>query len=190
MHLILIFLSAALVNNFVLMRFLGLCPFLGVSKKMNVSLYMGLAVTVVIVLSAAAGHVAYNFALVPLGLEYLHLLVFIIVIASLVQLLEIILRKVSPSLFSNFGVFLPLMTTNCIIVGVVIINMGDSGSFMESVVNAFGGGIGFLIAITIFAGIRERLEENDVPDVFKGFPIATITAGLMSIVFMGFAGLI
>ena len=190
MQLILIFLSAAIVNNFVLTRFLGLCPFLGVSKKINASLYMGLAVTIVIVLSAAAGHAVYTFALVTFGLEYLHLIVFIIIIASLVQLLEIVLRKISPSLFSSLGVFLPLMATNCIIVGVVIINMGESGTFIESVVNALGGGVGFLIAITIFAGIRERLEENDVPDIFKGFPIATIVAGLMSIVFMGFAGLI
>ena len=190
MNLVLIFLSAAVVNNFVLTRFLGLCPFLGVSKNIGSSLYMGLAVTVVITLSAAAGHVAYNFALVPLELEYLHLIVFIIIIASLVQFLEIVLRKVSPALFSALGVFLPLMATNCIIVGVVLINITEAQTFAEAVASGFGGGVGFFIAIVIFAGIRERLEKNDVPDLFKGFPISVIAAGLMSFAFLGFVGLI
>jgi len=191
MQLIFIFLAAAIVNNFVLTQFLGLCPFIGVSKKLSSSVGMGLAVMFVITLSSAASHVAYHNLLVRFEIQYLHLITFILTIASLVQFLEIVLKKTLPALYSSLGVFLPLMTTNCMIVGVAIINMSRSYTFVESMVNALGGGAGFLIAIVVFSGIRERMDRSsDVPKVFRGFPIALIAAGLMSLIFVGFSGLI
>ena len=190
MELILLFLSAALVNNFVLMRFLGICSFLGVSKKMESAFGMGIAVVFVLTLSSAASYMAYTFILVPLGLEYLHVIVFILVIAALVQFSEMFIKKASPSLYSSLGAYLPLIATNCAIMGAVLLNMQENYGFGASVVNAVGAGVGYLLAIVLFAGIRERLERCNIPKSFQGFPIALVSAGLMSIAFLGFAGLI
>jgi len=190
MNLILLFLSAAIVNNFVLTRFLGICSFIGVSKRLESSVSMGLAVVFVLTLSSAVTHMIYTQVLVRTGLEYLHIIAFILIIAALVQAVEIFLKRVSPTLYSSLGVYLPLITTNCAIIGAVLINMNEGFTFFESVIHATGAGIGYLIAIVLFAGIRERIERCDVPKAFRGFPIALISAGLMSIAFLGFAGLI
>ena len=190
MNLILLFLSAAVVNNFVLTRFLGICPFIGVSRRLESAVSMGLAVTFVLSLSSAVTFMIYNFFLAPLQMEYLHIIAFIVIIAALVQVVEMFLKKSSPTLYSAMGVYLPLITTNCAIIGAVLINMSEGFGFIESVVHATGAGLGFLLAIIIFAGLRERIERCDVPQAFKGFPITLIAAGLMSIAFLGFAGLI
>ncbi len=188
---ILIFISAALVNNFVLSQFLGICPFLGVSKKTDTALGMGIAVTFVMVLACAASYMAYNFILVPLGLQYLYNIAFILIIASLVQLVEMFIKKSSPSLYNALGIFLPLITTNCAVLGVAVINMNADYNFLQSVINGFGAAVGFTIAIVLFAGIRERVEANtSIPKYFQGFPIVLITAGLMAMAFLGFSGLI
>lgn len=196
MEFILLFISAVLVNNVVLSRFLGICPFLGVSKKVETSVGMGLAVTFVITLASMISYFVYNFILVPLKIEYLYTIAFILVIASLVQLVEMIIQKSSPSLYQALGVFLPLITTNCAVLGVAVINMQkgiqSNGNFglIHSVVNGFGTAIGFTLAIVLMAGIRERIEFSPIPKHFKGYPITLITAGLMAIAFLGFAGLI
>ncbi|MCL2396831.1 MAG: electron transport complex subunit RsxA [Defluviitaleaceae bacterium] len=190
MNLILLFLSAAVVNNFVLTRFLGICPFVGVSKKLDAAVGMGVAVTFVLTLSAAVAHLVYTNLLVPFDMVYLHIIAFILIVAALVQLVEMFLKKSSPTLYTALGVYLPLITTNCAIIGAVLINMNEGYNFIESVVHATGAGVGFLMAIVVFAGIRERIERCDVPRSFRGFPIALLAAGLMSIVFLGFAGLI
>lgn len=190
MNLILLFLSAAIVNNFVMTRFLGICSFIGVSKKLESSVSMGIAVAFVLTLSSAVTHMIYTQVLVRAGLEYLHIIAFILIIAALVQAVEIFLRKVSPTLHSSLGVYLPLISTNCAIIGAVLINMNENFTFFQSVIHAAGAGVGYLIAIVVFAGIRERIERCNVPKAFKGFPIALISAGLMSIAFLGFAGLI
>lgn len=196
MEFILLFISAVLVNNVVLSRFLGICPFLGVSKKVETSVGMGMAVTFVITLASMISYFVYNFILVPLKIEYLYTIAFILVIASLVQLVEMIIQKSSPSLYQALGVFLPLITTNCAVLGVAVINMQkgiqSNGQFglIHSVVNGFGTAIGFTLAIVLMAGIRERIEFSPIPKHFKGYPITLITAGLMAIAFLGFAGLI
>ena len=190
MNLILLFLSAAIVNNFVLTRFLGICPFLGVSKKIENAVSMGLAVTFVLALSSAVTYMVYTFVLLPNNLAYLHIIAFIIIIASLVQAVEMFMKKSAPSLYSALGVYLPLITTNCAIIGAVLINMNEGYDFLESVVHATGAGVGFFIAIVVFAGLRETIEKCDVPKPFRGFPIALISAGIMSIAFLGFVGLI
>lgn len=196
MEFILLFLSAVLVNNVVLSRFLGICPFLGVSKKVETSLGMGMAVTFVITLASMISYFVYNFILVPLKIEYLYTIAFILVIASLVQLVEMVIQKSSPALYQALGVFLPLITTNCAVLGVAVINMQkgiqSNGQFglIHSVVNGFGTAIGFTLAIVLMAGIRERIEFSPIPKHFKGYPITLITAGLMAIAFLGFAGLI
>ena len=190
MNLILLFLSAAVINNFVLTRFLGICPFAGVSRKLESAVSMGLAVTFVLSLSSAVSYIVYTFFLVPLNMQYLHIIAFIVIIATLVQAVEMFLKKSSPTLYSAMGVYLPLITTNCAIIGAVLINMNEGFGFIESVVHATGAGLGFLLAIVIFAGLRERIERSDVPQAFRGFPIALVAAGLMSIAFLGFAGLI
>ena len=190
MNLILLFLSAAVVNNFVLTRFLGICPFVGVSRKLESAVSMGLAVTFVLSLSSAVSYMVYTFFLVPLNMQYLHIIAFIVIIAALVQVVEMFLKKSSPTLYSAMGVYLPLITTNCAIIGAVLINMNEGLNFIESVVHATGAGLGFLLAIVIFAGLRERIERCDVPKAFAGLPIVLIAAGLMSIAFLGFAGLI
>lgn len=190
MKLFLIFVSAMLVNNFVLSRFLGICSFLGISKKVETSVGMGLAVTFVMTIASIFSYIVFEFILVPLKLEYLYNIAFILVIAALVQLVEMVIKKYSPGLYKAMGIFLPLITTNCVILGVVVINMNAGYNFIESVVNGLGASLGYTLAIVLFAGIRERIERSNVPEVLKGLPITLISAGLMSIAFLGFNGLI
>ena len=189
-QLILLAVSAALVNNVILSQFLGLCPFLGVSKKVETAAGMGCAVLFVITLSSAVTSVIYKFVLVPTHLEYLKTIVFIIVIAALVQFVEMFLKKAMPALYSSLGVFLPLITTNCAVLGTVLTSVQNNYSILESIVYGFAVSVGFLLSICIMAGIREKIEYNDVPKAFQGMPIVLITAGLMAIAFMGFSGLI
>lgn len=188
--LILIAIGSALVNNVVLSQFLGLCPFLGVSKKIKTASGMGFAVIFVITISSFLASLIYNFILVPLKLTYLNTIVFILVIAALVQFVEMFLKKASPSLYKALGVYLPLITTNCAVLGVALTNVSKEYDILTSVVNGFGTAVGFTIAIVILAGVRERTEHNDIPEVFKGMPITLITAGLMAIAFIGFSGII
>ena len=188
--LFIVAIGSALVNNFVMSRFLGICPFLGVSKKIETAMGMGVAVTFVIALASAATYVVYNFILIPLDLAYLYNIAFILVIAALVQFVEMFMKKSSPALYQALGVYLPLITTNCAVLGVTVINMDAGYDFVTSVVNGVFAAIGFLLVIVLFAGIREKLENCDIPKVFHGFPIALVTAGLMSIAFLGFQGLI
>ena len=187
--LLLLALGSALVNNVVLSQFLGLCPFLGVSKKMKTAAGMGAAVIFVITISSLLTSIIYKFVLVPTDMTYLNTIVFILVIAALVQFVEMVLKKFSQSLYQALGVYLPLITTNCAVLGVALINVQKEYNFIESLINGFGTAVGFTISITILAGIRERIENNDVPHSFKGMPIVLITAGLMSIAFMGFSGI-
>ena len=188
--IILIAVSAALVNNVVLSQFLGLCPFLGVSKNMKSAAGMGVAVIFVIAISSAVASLIYQFILTPLHIEYLQTIVFILVIAALVQFVEMFLKKAMPALHKTLGVYLPLITTNCAVLGVALNNVTDNYNFLESVVNGVGTAVGFTIAIVILASIREKIEDNDIPAPFQGMPIVLLTAGLMSIAFMGFSGLI
>ncbi|MBN2286018.1 MAG: electron transport complex subunit RsxA [Tissierellales bacterium] len=189
MGLFSIFMGAALVNNYVLSKFLGICPFLGVSKKVDTSLGMGIAVTFVMTLASIITYLVQVAVLERLGLQYLQTIAFILVIAALVQFVEMFLKKSSPSLYEALGVYLPLITTNCAVLGLAIINIQEGYNLLETIVNSLGAAIGFTVAIVLFAGIRERLETADVPEALKGFPIALITAGLMSIAFLGFSGL-
>ena len=188
--LILIIISAALVNNVVLSQFLGICPFLGVSKKINTAAGMGAAVLFVMTLASLITSLLYNFLLAPYHLTYLNTIVFILVIAALVQFVEMFTKKMMKSLYNALGVYLPLITTNCAVLGIALINVQKDYSVLTSVVNGFGTAIGFTVAIVILAGIRERCEDNDIPESFKGTPIVLITSGLMAIAFCGFAGLI
>jgi electron transport complex protein RnfA len=189
-RLILILLAGVFVNNYILSQFLGICPFLGVSKKVETAVGMGVAVIFVITLACAATFLVYNLILVPLGLEYLYTIAFILLIAALVQFVEMFIKKSSPSLYQALGVYLPLITTNCAVLGVAVSNMQSGYNFIESLVAGIGGSGGFTLAIVLFAGIRERIEFNDIPKTFEGFPIALIGAGLMSVSFLGFSGLI
>ena len=187
--LLMIAVGAALINNVVLSQFLGLCAFLGVSKKMDTVAGMGAAVVFVITISSLITGVIYQFLLVPLHVEYLQTIVFIVVIAALVQFVEMVIKKLSPSLYNALGVYLPLITTNCAVLGVALINVQKSYSILEGVVNGFATAVGFTIAIVLMAGIREKTEYNDVPEAFKGSPIVLLTACLMAIAFFGFSGL-
>ena len=189
-QLLLIAVSTAIVNNVVLSQFLGLCPFLGVSKKINTAAGMGGAVIGVITISSALCSLIYDYILTPLDLTYLNTIVFILVIAALVQFVEMFLKKTSPALYEALGVYLPLITTNCAVLGIALTNVQNGYNFIESVVAGFGTAVGFTIAIVIMAGIRERIEFNDVPESFQGMPIVLLTAGLMSIAFFGFAGIL
>lgn len=189
-ELIIILISSALINNVVLSQFLGLCPFLGVSKRVETAAGMGGAVIFVITIASAITSVVYKFVLVNLGLEYMQTIVFILLIAALVQFVEMFLKKASPSLYQALGVYLPLITTNCAVLGVALNNVVKSYSILEGIVNGFATAVGFTISIIIMAGIREKIEYNDVSPAFKGSPIVLITAGLMAIAFFGFAGLI
>ena len=182
-------LGAILANNFIFSQFLGCCPFLGVSKKVDTAVGMGVAVTFVMGLASAVCYVVNQFILVPLDLAYMQTVAFILVIASLVQFIEMFLQKARPSLYTALGVYLPLITTNCAVLGVVLLNVQNSYNFIESVVYGITGGLGFLLAIVLFASIRERLVFADYPKCWDGFPIALITAGLMALAFMGFSGL-
>lgn len=181
-------LGAILVNNFILVQFLGICPFMGVSKKMDTAVGMGFAVIFVMGLASALCY-PVNQLLVKLDLEYMQTVAFILVIAALVQFVEMFLKKSIPALYEALGVYLPLITTNCAVLGVVLLNVQENYNFIESVVYGITGGVGFLLAIVLFASIRERLEFADPPKAFRGFPIALITAGLMALSFMGFSGL-
>ena len=189
-ELLLVLVGSALVNNVVLSQFLGLCPFLGVSKKTKTAASMGAAVIFVIMIASAVTYAIHYGVLVTLGMEYMQTIVFILVIAALVQMIEMMLKKVSPAIYSALGVYLPLITTNCAVLGVAITNIQNASSFVESMMNSLGTSVGFLIAIVIMAGIRERLEGNDIPKPFQGMPIVLITAGLMAIAFCGFAGVV
>ncbi|MFZ7120529.1 MAG: electron transport complex subunit RsxA [Eubacteriaceae bacterium] len=188
--LVIILLSAILVNNFVLARFLGICPFLGVSKQVETATGMGVAVTFVMALASAITYIIHYVILVPYNLEYLQTIAFILVIATLVQLVEMIIQKTSPVLYQALGVYLPLITTNCAVLGVAILNIQYEYSFIETIFHGVGAALGFTLAIVLFAGIRERLETAPVPKPLQGFPIALITASLMSIAFLGFQGLL
>ncbi|MGL6199912.1 MAG: electron transport complex subunit RsxA [Lachnospiraceae bacterium] len=189
-ELLIIAIGSALVNNVVLSQFLGICPFLGVSKRVETASGMGAAVIFVITIASFFTGVIYNYILVPTGFEYLQTIVFILVIAALVQFVEMILKKSMPSLYNALGVYLPLITTNCAVLGVAITNVQKSYNILEGVVNGFAVAVGFTIAIVLMAGIREKTEHNDVSESFKGTPIVLITASLMAIAFFGFSGLI
>lgn len=189
MTLIFIMISAIFVNNFVLSRFLGICPFLGVSKQVETAVGMGVAVTFVMALASAITYVVQYSILDPLGLGYLQTIAFILIIAALVQLVEMIIKKSSPALYQALGVYLPLITTNCAVLGVALINIQNEYNFIETIFNGVGAALGFTLAIVLFAGIRERLETSAVPKALEGFPIALLTAGLMAIAFLGFSGM-
>ncbi len=189
MKFIMILLSTIFVNNYIVVKFLGICPFLGVSKKVDTAIGMGMAVTFVMAIASA---VTYGVQLIlnKFNVGYLQTIVFILVIAALVQLVEMILQKTSPALYQALGVYLPLITTNCAVLGVAILNIQQSYNLIESIVNGTGAALGFTLAIVLFAGIRERLELANIPKCLEGFPIALISAGLMSLAFFGFQGLI
>ncbi|MCK8060663.1 MULTISPECIES: electron transport complex subunit RsxA [unclassified Fusibacter] len=188
--LFVILVGAILVNNFVLSRFLGICPFLGVSKQVETAAGMGMAVTFVMTMAGIITWIVQKVILETLHLEYLQTIAFILVIASLVQFVEIFLQKVSPTLYQSLGVFLPLITTNCAVLGLALLNIQFEYNLLETIVHSIGAAVGFSLAIILFAGIREKLEISNIPAPFKGFPIALITASLMSMAFFGFAGLV
>lgn len=188
--LIIILLSAVFINNYVLSRFLGICPFLGVSKKLDSATGMSLAVIFVMLLATAATYPIYMYLLVPNNLAYLQTVVFILVIAALVQLVEIVLKKYIPSLHQSLGVYLPLITTNCAVLGVTILNIDEGYTFVEAMINSLGSGLGFFLAMVMFSGVRSKLEGADVPESFKGLPITLIAAAVTSLSFMGFGGII
>ena len=189
MKLILLFLSIVLVNNVIMSQFLGICPFLGVSKKVDTAVGMGFSVTFVLTLASVITYFIQSLLEVT-GNEFLQTIAFILVIASIVQFVEMVIQKMSPSLYQALGVFLPLITTNCAVLGIALVNVQEGYSLVETTVNGFGAGVGFTLAIVLFAGIRERLELSDIPESFKGFPITLISASLMSMAFLGFVGLI
>ena len=189
MNVLLFFVSCVLTNNFIFSRFLGCCPFLGVSSKVSTAVSMGLAVTFVMAIASLVCWMIYNWILLPLNLTFMSTIAFILVIAALVQFVEMFLKKTSPSLYSALGIYLPLITTNCAVLGVVTLNMNNEYSLIQSVLNGTFSAIGFLLAITLMAGVRERLETSKIPACMKGFPITLVSAGLMAIAFMGFNGL-
>ena len=181
--------TAIFVENFVLVKFLGICPFLGVSKKTETAFGMGMAVTFVMTVSSLATYCVYKFLLVPFELEYLKTIAFILVIAAIVQLVEMFLQKVSPALYSALGIYLPLITTNCAVLGTAILNIDNGFNLIQSVLFGFFSAIGFTLAIVLFAGVRERLELSDIPEFLQGTPIALVSAGLVAMAFLGFSGL-
>lgn len=188
--LLVILVSAIFVNNFVLARFLGICPFLGVSKKVETALGMGMAVTFVMTVATVVTWFVQYFVLIPFGIEYLQTIAFILVIASLVQLVEMVIQKVSPVLYQSLGIFLPLITTNCAVLGVALLNINKNNNFVESVLYGFGAAAGFSLVLVLFAAMRERIAVADVPVAFQGAAIGMVTAGLMSLAFLGFTGLV
>ncbi len=189
-ELAIILMGAVLTNNFVLVKFLGICPFLGVSRKLDSALGMSLAVIFVMVLATAVTYPIYMGLLAGYGIEYLQTIVFILVIAALVQLVEIAMKKYLPALHKGLGVYLPLITTNCAVLGVCILNIDEAYSYGQSIINSFGAGVGFLLAMVMFAGVRRRIENNDFPIAFKGVPSILVAASIVSLSFMGFAGII
>lgn len=184
-----ILLSAILTENFILVKFYGICPFMGVSKKIDTALGMGMAVTFVMAIASAACWFVDAKILQPLGLGYMQTVAFILVIAALVQVVEMFLKKFVPALYQALGIYLPLITTNCAVLGVALVNVQEGYDFLRSVVNGAAGGLGFTLAIVLFASVRERVDKTDCPESFKGFPIALISAGLMALAFMGFSGM-
>ena len=187
---ILILMGGVLINNYVLNQFLGICPFLGVSKKINQATGMGAAVIFVMLFATAATWPIYNFILVPLGLQYLQIIVFILVRATLVQFVEIILKRFIPALHASLGIYLPLITTNCAVLGVVILNVDNGYGFAQSMFSSVGAGLGFMVAMVMFAGVRERLESCEVPKFMQGLPITLVAASLVSVSFLGFTGIV
>lgn len=184
-----ILLAGILTNNMVLSRFMGICPFLGVSKKVNTAFSMSIAVTLVMVIATAATHPIYTYLLAPNGLEYLQTVVFILVIAAIVQLIEIVLKKYIKPIYNALGIYLPLITTNCAVLGITTINIDDGLGFGLSLINALGAGIGFLLAMILFAGVRSKLDTADIPEFLKGLPITLIAAAIVALSFLGFAGI-
>lgn len=187
---ILILVSTLLVNNFVLVKFLGLCPFMGVSRKLETATGMGLATTFVLTIASVCSYLANNYLLEPLGLEYLRTITFIVIIAGVVQFTEMVVHRTSPLLYNVLGIFLPLITTNCAVLGVALLNVQEEHNFVESALYGFGAALGFTLVLVLFAAIRERIDVADIPEPFQGNAAALITAGLMSLAFMGFSGLI
>ena len=189
-ELILILMAGVLINNYVLQRFLGICPFLGVSKKLDQATGMGISVTAVMLLATAATWPIQHFILNPLNLGYMQTILFILVIASLVQMLELILKRFMPALHKSLGVYLPLITTNCAVLGVAINNITDGYGFLESIISSLGCGLGFLLAMVLFSGMRSRIEETNIPKPFRGLAVTLIAASFISLAFMGFAGIV
>ncbi len=189
-ELILILMGGVLINNYVLQQFLGICPFLGVSKKLNQAVGMGVSVTFVMICATLATFPIYTWVLVPLKLEYLETIVFILVIAALVQFVEIVLKKFIPTLHASLGVYLPLITTNCAVLGVTINNISDGYNFLESIVSSLGVGLGFLLAMVLFAGVRSKMENIPTPKAFQGVPITLIAASIVALAFFGFSGVV
>lgn len=187
---LLLFIGTVLVNNFVLVKFLGLCPFMGVSGKLETAIGMSVATTFVLTLASALSYIVNTYILAPMNMEYLQTLSFILVIAVMVQLTEMVIHKTSPILYRLLGIFLPLITTNCAVLGVALLNVNEQHNFVQSVVYGFGAAVGFSLVLVLFAAMRERLAAADVPVPFKGASIAMVTAGLMSLAFMGFSGLV
>ena len=188
-NLVTIFIVTAIVNNIVLSRFLGLCPFFGVSKKISNAFSMGLAVTLVMLIASASTSVIYNYVLVPYNAEFMNILIYILVIASLVQIVELAIRRTNITLYNTLGIYLPLITTNCAVLGITLINSAENYTVLESVVSTLGAGIGFTLVLIIMSGIREKLDLADSPRSMKGLPIAFITAALLALAFMGFNGM-
>ena len=184
-----ILVAAILSENFILVKFYGICPFMGVSKKIDTALGMGMAVTFVMALASAATYAVYHLMLVPLNLQYMQTVAFILVIASIVQVVEMFLKKAVPALYKALGIFLPLITTNCAVLGVALLNVQKGYDFLQSVLNGACGGLGFTVSIVLFASLRERVDKAECPECFKGFPLTLIAAGLMALAFMGFSGL-
>ncbi len=188
--LLIILFEAILINNFVLQKFLGICPFLGVSKKLDSAVGMSFAVIFVMLIATAVTHPIYNYLLLPFKLTYLRTIVFILVIATLVQLVEMTLKKYMPPLYQSLGIYLPLITTNCAVLGATVLNIDAKYNFVESMVSSLGAGLGFMMAMVLFSGVRSRIESSNVPEALKGLPITLVSAGIVSMSFMGFAGLI
>ena len=189
LDLLLLCLTTILVNNFVLVKFLGCCPFLGVSKQVSTAVGMSVAVTFVMTVASAVTYLVQTLILEPFGITYMQTVAFILVIAVLVQFVEMVIQKFSPALYNALGIYLPLITTNCAVLGVAILNVTEGYDFIYSVVYGFSAGLSFMLAIVLFAGVRERLETSDIPKAFRGFPIALVTAGLIAMAFLGFQGL-
>ncbi len=188
--MILMIISAIFVNNVVFTKFLGICPYMGVSKKTDTAIGMGMAVTFVLTLAGAITYIIQNYVLVPAGIQYLQTIVFILVIASLVQFVEIVMKKTAPSLYKALGIFLPLITTNCAILGIAILSVQSNLDFLNTVIFSFASAIGFGLALILFAGIREALETREIPKLFAGSPLALIVAGILAMAFMGFSGMV
>ena len=187
---LLLLIGTVFVNNIVLVKFLGLCPFMGVSRKLETAIGMGLATTFVLTLASVCSYLANTYLLAPLGIEYMRIITFILIIAAVVQFTEMVVHKTSPLLYNVLGIFLPLITTNCAVLGVALLNVQETHSFVESAIYGFGAALGFTLVLVLFAAMRERIDAADVPAPLKGSPVALITAGMMSLAFMGFSGLV